>query len=163
LVSAVQIREVLLAALQLGERAQQLLVLALDLLEGVVGGLPRELGDDASNLFGADRRGASGEQLLEEDGGAATRGGADVALVHDPAHAEQPEPHTGLRAVAAFEDGLEIRDAGPLVRDVDDEDLRGRAALEQEAQRPSARVAEGVPADLGDRGRDARLVEDVEG
>jgi len=84
--------------------------------------------------------------------------GVDLEMIHQPARADEAEPHPGLRAVLAVEDRVEVGDALALVADADREQLRHGARIDHEFGAAAAGVAVGVAGELGDRGGDAGLV-----
>lgn len=86
----------------------------------------------------------------------------DLEVAHEAPRAEDPEPHAARRTVAAGEDELDVVDARTTVLDALLEHLRPRSSFEEQPDGAAARAAEGVPCELGDGRRNARLVLDVE-
>jgi hypothetical protein len=158
---AVERDELLLPLGQLLERAQQLLVLRLDLVDRVVRALAGDRVGQHRQPIGVDDA-RSARQELADRHGRAVRIRRDLEPVHQPPGAGEPEPHARRRAVASLEHRGDVPDARPPIVHLDHEELRRRRALQPEDDLPAVRVAKCVARDLGDRGRDARLVLRVE-
>src|SRR5207248_11163246 len=124
-----------LARAQLLERADELLVLLLDLLQRILRPLPGQVAGDPREARRGDRGRLPGKELLQGDAGAAL-GRLDGELVHQPPGAGDPEPHAGRRLVPALHDAREVGDAGTGVADADDEEQGAALYLYQEYDFP---------------------------
>ncbi len=144
------------------QRPEQLLVLKLQLLNGILRTLAGETDRDAGQLRFGDQRGAFGNQLGQHDRGSGAWGRIDLEPVHQPFRADNAEPHTGLRLVAAFEDSGQVGDTRAAIDDFHHEQLGLGAAFHQKLDPAAVRVVERVAGNLGNSGRDARLILRVE-
>ena len=155
--------QLLLSLAQLFQGAQQLLVLLLHLLEGVLrppgGPAPRR---PAPGRVAVTARRRLGRALPSIDRRARAGRGVDLKRVHQPAGADDAQPHARWATVPPVEDGLQVLDARPAVADADHERLAGLSPSTRNSTLPPPGVLEGVAGDLGDGGGDARLVLGVE-
>ena len=144
------------------ERCEQFLVLVLQFLKGILRTFLNEGGGDLGKFRRADYAGAFRKQFLQPDGGSAAGRRIDLKLIHEPLRADNSQAHTGLGLVASFQDGVQIGNARAGIGDLDDEQLRRGAALQQIFHAPASGVIEGVAGDFRNRRRDAGLILVVE-
>jgi hypothetical protein len=110
----------------------------------------REVAREACDLGAADPRRRAGKHLRHQDARACTGSRLDLEAIHQGARAGDADAHPGLRSILPCKDGLEIRDAGALVDDVDAQGLRTvLLVLDDEGNRPAAPVCQGIARDLG--------------
>ena len=82
----------------------------------------------------------------------------NLELVHQAAGAQNTHAHAGGGLIAAFQDVLQVAHAGAGIPDLNDEQLRRRAAFDGIFHAAAARIIEGVAGDLGNGGGDSRLI-----
>src|SRR6185369_2867021 len=138
---AVEPDQLILPLRELLKRPEQLLVLALDLVDGVRGPEPRQgLGYDYERVR-AHEAARARQELAETHGGAAGRR-RDREAVHEPLRPRDAEPHAGVGAVATLEHRPQVGDAAATIGHLDRQELRDRHALDAERHLAAARVAE---------------------
>jgi len=86
----------------------------------------------------------------------------DFETIHEPPRTHDSQTHPGFGSVLAAEDFIHIDDAGAPVGNVDDEDLGRSGPFHEEFRAAAGSILEGVAGDLGDGGREARLLLGVE-
>ena len=155
---AVERDQLVLTLRELLERAQRLLVLPLDLVDGVRRPDARAIGD-ARERVGAHEPAPRGRNFARNHGGPST----DVLMMNRSISRRVPdaESHAGVRHRPST---TAPRSAMPPPRSghLDDQQLRHRAAFDPERHLPAFGVAERVPRDLGHGGRNTRLVLRIE-
>ena len=107
--------ELLLPRLQLVQAADQLAVLLAEDAQRIDGPLAHEPGNNLAQVLAAQARPPTRQSLLDLDRGAAGAGFGPEA-VHEALGAQEADTHAVLRAVPAFQHGVEVADAGPFVR-----------------------------------------------
>jgi hypothetical protein len=114
-------------------------------------------------------RGGAGparQTLPQYDGGASAAAGLDLEIVHQTPGAYDAHAHPRGRSITAFQDSVQIFDAGPGVRNANDQGFGKGVAFDGIIYGvydfAAARVTEGVAGDLGDGGRDTGLILRVE-
>ena len=120
-----------------------------------------ELGTDLQHELRRDLGRLRRQRLPEFDRGAMAGNAVGAKGVHQPPGAQQPHPQSGRGLVMAGENGGQIGDAGATVADADNE-LLGRGALDGKLGASSLCVQKCIACNLGDCGRDARLLVGVE-
>ena len=154
-------RELLLLALQFIERAQQLLVLLLNFFEKPLRpDLADRFRDVVGMLRGCERH--TTRKILFEDDARAGLSRFNGEAIHQPPRADDAEPHSRGRLVAAAHHVVEVRDSGSLVLDADYQLLRTRFEIQLEPHGAMAGIAKGVTNDLGHGSRQARLLGGIE-
>src|SRR5262245_6620891 len=150
-------RELLLLALELVERTQQLLVLLLNLLDQSLGPELTHRFDDVVDALGGRDRHPARKVLFKPD--LCARGsGLYRKAIHQPPRANDAEPHSRRRSITPRHDVVQPRDPGALVFDANHEFLRTRLDVDVEMHGSVPRIAEGIADDFRDRGRQASLL-----
>ncbi len=158
---AIEVRELLVLPLQFVERAEQRLVLLLNLVEQAVGSAAGDRLGDGAGAIGGDETGARRELFLEHH---VRPGGArvDREPVHQPPRPHDAEAHASRRSVPAGKHVREGRDAWTAIGDADDQPLRDGRVVQREGDLPPGGITEGVPDDFGDGRGDPGLIGNVE-
>jgi hypothetical protein len=112
----VQLHQLVLPLAQLGERAQELLILLLQFLVGADGRLRRQVLHELGHARRRDERRAWRQHLAQGDVGACAARRADLDAIHQAMRADETDAHAGAGAIASAQDVRDILDAGALVR-----------------------------------------------
>src|ERR1043166_2911449 len=96
--------------------------------------------------------------FLHRHGGPLARIGDHLEVVHETAGAGKPETQTPGRGVPVLHGAGDVADPGALIARHDDDALTVAVRHDAEGDFAALGVHQDVPSDLGDRGRDHRLV-----
>ena len=159
---AVDALQLLLPRPQLVERAQQLLILLLHLLDRPSGRLGKELSGQSIEPLRRQQRRAPREHLLDTNR-RAVRPRLDVERIHQPPGADQTETHAGWRSILPRQHGVDVGKAWTLVRYTYRQVPAERSRpFDEILDHSAAGVLEGVSRELRDGSRDARLFRRIE-
>ena len=145
------------------QRVEQLLILMLQFLKCVLRTLAGQRRRQAGRSCGfPDARSGSGSSFFSQMVVPLPGRGIDLELVHQTAGAQDTHAHAGGGFVAAFQDVLQVAHSWPGIPDLDNEQLRRRAAFDRIFHAAAAGIIERVARDLGHSGGNPRLILGVE-
>ena len=144
---AVDPLELLLPRAQFVERAQQLLILLLHLLDRPGGRLGKELSGQSVERLRRQQRRAPREHLLDTDRGAVLPR-LDVERIHQPPGADETETHAGWRSILPRQHRVDVGDAWTPVRNTYRQYLRRHRSFYEVLDHSTAGVLEGVSCEL---------------